>query len=1029
MAQKWITRDALGRIAGPFDTSEVIQRIHQGLITEEDSVAAYPEGKWISVTKEVAFFDELLNALSGNRRGRSSEPAESPKVTSTNSTSKSITEKSNSKTKSITQTSTSDKTAVLNNDENTKTLAIEAPKDTGYGDETSRITKPIIAEVPSGITTTEKQIVTTEGAKAKASPAALFSQKDVFDIQKHQKITLVEKYNRYFGIAIILMALTAAAYFFWPEKVDSITGDEFKLRPPRFNQNKIARELEESKVTLAYAKIRQGTFADFRDAQNELIQVLESTANNKEALALLCFSYFHLWDYTEKNSRDLNAVSVVTKKATSVDRFGFQGKTCRFVDFMVRAQYQEAQKVVDDVLDSEEGASNVTFSYFNGYLKASRRDLISAEGYLSAAIARSQALSTQTSNNEFTVMWQALADVQKELGKSNEAYKSAQRILAINPAFVDAMLIKGVLEYRAFRKPKVSKSTLQKAFMLVANNKANKKKLSEAYLVLAEVALSEKNRKAALEYAVAAYNYNPGNTIAKNLAIELGGNNKVGRKKVLAQQLVIEGEQSLQESGCATAQAFFKEAYKLDPQNGYAALKTAQCLWELSFSMDAIRWIENAILADPTLIEAYVTAASFYIARYDFDAALKVLLKGRNRAPRSYEIFRGLASLELKRGNPKLAVGYCNEALKIYDADTGTLILMAKALLDLGDNDKAFQYIVRAGENDSRNVEVHTTHGKVLYKSQGIFSSMEYLTNRINSFPLEPAYRVALAEVLYEDQKLQEAERVAREALQFDAKAKSAYMVLGKVLKERGQKDQALNYFLDAHGVDPSDAEPLFEAGKIYIEGRQFDEAIKQFRRILAINPRYPNVYLNMAQVYYAQGKLEEALKEAQEEIRNYPDNYEPYILSAQIYFNLGESQRGALGNLNNETITEENAKHLENEKRATYAKMISYHKLCAGAYQQAIDIAPPQGTVYIDLSRCYRFSGDLDKAQKMVEKAINLEPGNPVVWRENGLIFEQKGDFPLAMEAYKRYLILNPNAKDRDQIVGRMRSLETKID
>lgn len=1001
MAQKWITKDALGRIAGPFETSEVIQRIHQGLISEDDFVATYPEGKWISVTSEIEFFDEMLNAISGQRKSKS-DSAESR-------ASKKNLEADDEKTSAIA--------------EDTRTLQIEQQNPHTVSDH-SRV-KPIVA--PVEIKPETSMPVVVDGNKAKTSPASLFSQKEVFDVQKHQKITFVEKYNKYFALVLIVGSLIAAGYYFWPESVDSITGDEFRLRPPRFDQNKISKELEDQKVSLAYNKTKLGTFADFRDAQNELIQVLESRGNNKEALALLCFSYFHLWDFTEKNSRDLNAVSIVTKKATSVDRFGFQGKTCRFVDFMVRAQYQEAQKVVDDVLDSEEGASNVTFSYFNGYLKASRRDLISAEGYLSAAIARSQDLSSQGSNNEFTVMWQALSDVQRELGKANESYRSSQRILNLNPGFIDAMLTKGVLEYRSFRKPKAAKKTIQKAFMMVDNNKANKKKLSDAYLVLAEISLSEKNRKSALEYAVAAYNYNPGNTVAKNLAVELGGNNKVGRKKVLSQQLVIEGEQSLQESGCATAQAFFKEAYKLDPQNGYAALKTAQCLWNLSFSMDAIKWIENAILADPTLIEAYVTAAKFYIERYDFDAALKVLLKGRNKAPRSYEIFRGLAALELKRENPQLAVEYSARALKLYDADTETLILMANALLAMGDYSKAFQYIVRAGENDSRNVEVHTTHGKVLYKIQGIFASIEYLKNRINSFPMEPAYRVALAEVLFEDQKLADAEAVAREALQFDMKSKAAYLVLGKVLKEKGNKEEALNYFLDAFGVDPSDAAPLFEAGQLYIDGRKYDEAIKQFRRILAINPRYPNIYFNIAKTYYAQGKFEDALREAQEEIRNYPDNYQPYILAAQVYYHLGDQQMGALSNLNSQTITEENARALENDKRRTYAKMISYHKLCAGTYQKAIDIAPQPATIYIDLSRCYRFAGELDMAQKMVEKAIVIEHGNPVVWRENGLIFEQKGEFALAMEAYKKYLILNPNAQDRNQIVQRMRELETK--
>lgn len=1018
MAQKWITKDALGRIAGPFETSEVIQRIHQGLISEEDYVATYPEGKWISVTKEIEFFDEMLVALSGQKKNRSNSETKANEQVIDKTEIQPGNQKTHTNIKTETLGDDSD-------DENTKTLRLDSANNTNEEDH-SRV-RPIVADRPEGIDNNNQTAITSMPT-GKKSASALFSQKEVFDLQKHKKLTFTEKYSRYIGIAILLFSFLGAGYVFWPEQVDSITGDEFKLRAPRFDKTPISRELQQQKIKIAYSKVKKGTFADFREAQNELIQVLESRSTNKEALALLCFSYFHLWDYTEKNSRDLFAVSRVTKKATSVDRFGFQGKTCRFVDFMVRGQYQEAQKVVDDVLDSEEGASNVTFSYFNGYLKASRKDLISAEGYLSAAIARSQALSSQGANNEFMVMWQALADVQQQLGKNNEAYKSVKRILILNPSFIDAALSKGVLEYRAFRKSKEAKKTIQRAFVMMENNKANKKKLSDAYLALAEIALQEKNRRSALDYAVAAYNYNPGNSVAKNLAIELGGNNKVGRKKVLSQQLVIEGEQSLQESGCATAQAFFKEAYKLDRQNGYAALKTAQCLWELSFSTDAIKWVEYAILADASLVEAYVTAAQFYIDRYDFDAALKVLMKGRNKSPRSYEIYRGLGALELKRGNPQVAVEYCKRALDLYDADTDTLILMAKALLELRQNQKAFQYIVRAGENDSRNVEVHTTHGKVLYHIQGVFASIEYLQNRINSYPMEPAYRVALAEVLYEDQKLKEAQAAASEALQFDIKSKDAYMVLGKILKDMGKKQEALNFFLDAFSVDPSDAGPLFEAGQLYIEGRQYGEAIKQFRRILTINPRYPDIYFNMAKIYFAQGKMEEALKEVKEEIRNYPENYESYILSAQIYFYMGEARRSELGQVNSRSISEENFESLENNKRMLYTQMISYNRLCAKSYQQAIDIASQPAKVYIDLSRCYRFAGEFDKAQRMVEKAISLEEGNPVVWRESGLIFEQKGEHSLAMEAYKKYLLLNPNADDRDQIVQRMRILESKI-
>jgi tetratricopeptide (TPR) repeat protein len=547
-------------------------------------------------------------------------------------------------------------------------------------------------------------------------------------------------------------------------------------------------------------------------------------------------------------------------------------------------------------------------------------------------------------------------------------------------------------------------------------------------VVLAEIALFERRRSDALQYSIAAYNFNPGNSIAKNLAIELGGNKKVGKKTVLSQQLVIEGEQNLQESGCSSAQAFFKEAYKLDNKNGYAALKTAQCLWELSFVMDAIEWIEKAIQADPTLTEAYVTAASFYMARYDFDSALQVLLKARKVSPRSYEVYRGLAQLELKKENPQLSIEYAKVALKIYDADTQTLIVISKALYRLNQFQEAFQYIVRASENDSRNVEVHTMYGKILYKIQGIFASQEYLKNRIASYPLESAYRSTLAEIFLEDQKYREAEIMAREAIEYNNKSKEAFMILGKALKARDQKTAALNNFLDAFSIDPSDAEPLFEAGQLYIDIQKFDEAIKQFQRVLTMNRMYPSIYYNMAKVYFAQRKMKKVLEYCQIEIESVPNNDQCYVLSAEAYFYKADQEKRKLSTLNAKPINPNDVEQVENDKKVTYNKMISFYKLCADSYQRAIDIAPQNSNLFIDLSRCYRFAGEFDMSQKMVEKALEIERGNPVVWRENGLLFEQKGEYALALEAYKQYLILNPSTDDRDAIVRQMKELESKI-
>ncbi len=1019
MSKKWIIKDALDQISGPFNTSEVIRRIHQGLVTEVDYLAHYPEGKWIPVTKNQIFFDEMLASIS-----------------QTNSSSKPNGFKDSSNEIKSIEMDEQDKTEALS-----KTVKLEKTKklenaDTVNGNDDEKT--ELISIKSENLDSVNQNLKATKEFRAKKNlpeytakqTHQIYSRNELLDLKKHRHQTFVDRYRKELSILLLIVSFVGAGIFLWPAAKDDIKGDNFKLRAPRFDRKPISKSIEMSSYRTALDRIHKGSFTNFRDAHNGLIKILESYSQNIDALSMLCFTNYHLWEFTQKTSKDLFAISSITKRALKIDRFSEKGRICKFVNLSVRGKYDEAQKVVDDVLDSEQGATSVIFSYFNGVLKFYKKEFIASESYLSAAISRSRSQQDKKNghSSEFAVMWVSLADSNINLSKSNLAYKSALRALMINTEYVDAHLLKGIIEYRFQRKNKLAKATLQKALVYAKNDKPNKKKLSDAYVVLAEIALFERRRSTALEYAIAAYNYNPGNSVAKNLAIELGGNRKVGKKTVLSQQLVIEGEQNLQESGCSSAQAFFKEAYKLDPKNGYAALKTAQCLWELSFTTDAIEWIERAIQSDPSLTEAYVIAAGFYAQRYDFDSAMQILLKAKKISPRSYEVYRGLARLELKRDNPQLSIEYAKIALKIYDADTDSLILMSKALYELDQSQEAFKYIVQASENDSRNVDVHVMYGKILYKTQGVFASQEYLKNRIASFPLEAAYRVALAEVYLEDQKFLNAAQTAKDAIEYDSKSKEAFLVLGKALKALDKKERALNFFLDAFSLDPSDAEPLFEAGQLYIDIGKYDEAIKRFERVLKMNKLYPAIYYNLAKVYFAQRKMGKALEHCKIEIELDPKKDQCFVLSAEANFFKANQAKNKLSRLNSRKLNPDNVELTENEKKVTYNRMISFYKLCAENYQRAIDIIPQRSSVYIDLSRCYRFAGEFDMSQKMVEKALDIEPGNPVVWRENGLLFEQKGEYALALEAYKQYLTLNPSAKDRKPIVRQMKELESKI-
>lgn len=85
-----------------------------------------------------------------------------------------------------------------------------------------------------------------------------------------------------------------------------------------------------------------------------------------------------------------------------------------------------------------------------------------------------------------------------------------------------------------------------------------------------------------------------------------------------------------------------------------------------------------------------------------------------------------------------------------------------------------------------------------------------------------------------------------------------------------------------------------------------------------------------------------------------------------------------------------------------------------------------PQGAdIYVKSAQCYRQAGSLDVAEDMLALASARESGYAEIYREQGAVYEVKGDARSAAQAYSKYLGLSPNAPDRAQIEQKLMQLE----
>jgi tetratricopeptide (TPR) repeat protein len=143
-----------------------------------------------------------------------------------------------------------------------------------------------------------------------------------------------------------------------------------------------------------------------------------------------------------------------------------------------------------------------------------------------------------------------------------------------------------------------------------------------------------------------------------------------------------------------------------------------------------------------------------------------------------------------------------------------------------------------------------------------------------------------------------------------------------------------------------------------------------------------------MGRVYFQNGDFDLALKSALDERKLNPNLADSYILAAEIYSAQKQFQK------------------------------------CAGEYQQAIKLRPVSADLYVKIARCYRQGGSSDIAESMLNIAASQESGLPEIYREQGAIYEIKGDIRAAVQAYNKYLALSPNAPDRSEVEAKILSL-----
>ncbi len=985
--QKWIIRIGNSPTQGPFSTAEVIERIKDGDLFGEEMVALFPDGQWKRLSQEPTFFSLILDVLekgSQDFADKKRQTATEPNTETDQDLTVADDGTHSRKTSGTSPTQTSD--SILKSEDHNWQARVD---EYNAKIQLQKENKKKLSELANKTNSYQSTIIEAQNLRNNGLPENLIPES--------------EKSQNWMYLVGAVVAVVAVYLIFFEEGQN--TGSQgfsrISLKAPQFGNKRLSDKEVEQLFKSSLQNIQADTLEGYLSAQSKLVEAVEGAPEHIQSRAILCMIYRELWPFAKQDSNDIKTISMLTQNIKKINVVSPYANFCEVVQLLTQDKYKEARNTIDSIFEKTLSfdLTPVLFLYRAEILEF-EKDYLNAVPYYE----RADTIWKSTTGLTWLKPNFELAELfynKQEYTKSNELLRN---ILQLKPDQKGAKILMGLNQLYGFRQPENALETLTVAINLKSAVKPQLE--AEGLFALAEMTQKRGDRKKALELAQRALKLRPDLGKAKKLISTLGGKPINALERAGAEMMFI-ADQYARSGDCLSAQAEYKAIFEANPKLATAAMKAAQCLWKLNQSFESVDYLTKAIKADPKLVSAYVLQADYLSQTFQFSKALSVLANARRVAVNNYEVFRGLALVELRRNNFLMAVRYGEQANKLFDSDIQTYVIMSQAYSKMyftstattteqADQKalaarSAMSFAAKAIEIDSTNEEAQVNYARTLASIKSVDSGQQYLLDLISKYGSNLDYRLGMGDLMKDFERCNEGIRYYQQVVDIDTKNKRAYLGLGDCYRMTGQPEKAMKPYLNAALLDPVDPEAMFQMGKLYLEKNQLPLAKERFESFLRSNPNYPKTYFNLAMTAFLSQRYDDAMIYLREEKKLYPQLADSYVLAAEIF---------------------------------AVQKMFSE---CAGEYSSALKLKPQGAEIYVKAAECYRKAGSVDVAEDMLSLAQERESGYAELWRELGQIYEIKGDLRAAIVSYRKYLGLSPNAKDYREVDDRIKLLLRK--
>ena len=310
----------------------------------------------------------------------------------------------------------------------------------------------------------------------------------------------------------------------------------------------------------------------------------------------------------------------------------------------------------------------------------------------------------------------------------------------------------------------------------------------------------------------------------------------------------------------------------------------------------AIASYQRLVAIDPRHAEGWFELAGALRAARRFDEAYAAYCTAAPLQFSNPKVFNFLGATCLELGRVEEAERSFRRAIEIKAGYHAAWNNLGCALERQGKHDEAIACFQRVLEIDPQNSQAKCNLASLQSAALGMAElrlpaatkGAGCAGQRWPVLPPALAQRLQTAGQLYNEERFEEADTLAREVLAVAPEHPVALRIVGVAARRAGRFDESVERLTKATELDPTTHALWFELGVTYLEQYQHKEAFDCFLRCYEVRPQFQPACINLAGILEQQERYEEAIPWALKAVEQKPDCYMSHYNLANNYRELG---------------------------------------------------------------------------------------------------------------------------------------------